>query len=75
MKKCSEYIKEITDYMSQYRDVDIFIENNLIKQDCNHDGKIIKEFDIFTEGNDLICSKCGKKIGYESCFGRVTIKK
>jgi len=75
MKKCSEYIKEITDYMSRYGDVGIFIENNLIKQDCKHDGKIIKKFDIYTEGKDLVCSKCGEKIGYESCFGRVTLNK
>ena len=75
MKKCSEYIKEITNYMSQYGDVDIFIENDLIKQYCKHDSNFIKKFDIYTEGKDLICSKCGERIGFESCFGKITMNK
>ena len=75
MKKCSEYIKEVTDYMAQHGDVEIFIENDLIKQNCKHDGKFTKKYDIYTEGSDLICSKCGEQIGRESCFGRITMKK
>ena len=75
MKKCSEYIKDITNYISQYGDVEIFIENDLIKQECKHEAIVIKEYDIHTEGYSLHCSKCGVKIGYETCFGKVVMRK
>lgn len=70
MKKCSELIKDITDYMSQHGDVKIFIENDIIKQDCKHDDEIIEKYDGYTEGKDLFCKKCGEKVGYRTCFGK-----
>lgn len=73
MKKCSEHIKDIADYMSKYGDVEIFIENDLIQQDCKHDGKIHKKFNIYTEGYELSCVKCGDKIGHETCYGRTVM--
>ena len=73
MKKCSQLIKDITNYMSCYGDIEIFIDNDEIKPNCKHDAKIIERYDGYSEGKNLICSKCGTEIGRKTCFGKTVI--